>query len=59
MFDATGSILGGFLLGGVATFIIYTNTAALIGRSISYTDLRKMNAELESDIMVMFFITIT
>ena len=52
MFDAAGSILGGFLLGGVATFIINTNTAALIGRSISQDDLDKINAELESDIMV-------
>ncbi|XP_031834580.1 solute carrier family 30 member 9 [Nomia melanderi] len=52
IFDATGSILGGFLLAGVAAFIIYTNTAALIGRSISQIELRKINAELESDIMV-------
>ncbi|XP_053973377.1 proton-coupled zinc antiporter SLC30A9, mitochondrial [Hylaeus volcanicus] len=52
MYDAIGSILGGFLLGGVATFIINTNTAALIGRSISQDDLDKINTELESDIMV-------
>ncbi|XP_076375738.1 solute carrier family 30 member 9 isoform X2 [Megalopta genalis] len=52
MYDAIGSILGGFLLGGVASFIINTNTAALIGRSISHDDLDKINAELESDIMV-------
>lgn len=52
MYDATGSILGGFLLGGVAAFIINTNTAALIGRSISHDDLDKINTELESDIMV-------
>lgn len=53
MYDALGSILGGFLLGGVATFIIKTNTAALIGRSISQDDLDKINAELELDIMVI------
>ncbi|XP_076619369.1 solute carrier family 30 member 9 [Colletes latitarsis] len=52
MYDAIGSILGGFLLGGVAAFIIKTNTAALIGRSISQEDLDKINTELESDIMV-------
>ncbi|XP_076235999.1 solute carrier family 30 member 9 [Calliopsis andreniformis] len=52
IYDAVGSILGGFLLGGVAMFIINTNTAALIGRSISQEDLDKINAELESDIMV-------
>ncbi|XP_076175866.1 solute carrier family 30 member 9 isoform X2 [Ptiloglossa arizonensis] len=52
MYDAIGSILGGFLLGGVASFIINTNIAALIGRSISQDDLDKINAELESDIMV-------
>ncbi|XP_066592017.1 proton-coupled zinc antiporter SLC30A9, mitochondrial [Prorops nasuta] len=52
MFDAIGSLLVGGLLGGVASFIIYTNVAALIGRSISQEDLDKINAELEADIMV-------
>ncbi|XP_078048939.1 solute carrier family 30 member 9 isoform X2 [Augochlora pura] len=52
MYDAIGSILGGFLLGGVASFIINTNTAALIGRSIAHDDLDMINSELESDIMV-------
>ncbi|XP_043253174.1 zinc transporter 9 isoform X2 [Colletes gigas] len=52
MYDAVGSIFGGFLLAAVAAFIIKTNTAALIGRSISQDDLDKMNTELESDIMV-------
>ncbi|XP_072747668.1 proton-coupled zinc antiporter SLC30A9, mitochondrial [Anoplolepis gracilipes] len=52
MFDAFGSLLVGGLLGGVASFIIYTNVAALIGRSISQENLDKINAELEADIMV-------
>lgn len=52
MFDAIGSLLVGGLLGAVAGFIIHTNAAALIGRSISQEDLDKINAELESDIMV-------
>lgn len=54
MFDAIGSLLVGGLLGAVAGFIIHTNAAALIGRSISQEDLDKINAELESDIMVIF-----
>ena len=54
MFDAIGSLLVGGLLGGVASFIIYTNVAALIGRSISQENLDKINAQLESDIMVRF-----
>ncbi|XP_017879182.1 zinc transporter 9 [Ceratina calcarata] len=52
MFDSIGSLLVGGLLGAVAGFIIHTNAAALIGRSISQEDLDKINAELESDIMV-------
>ena len=30
--DAVGSLLIGSLLGGVSSFIIYTNTIALVGR---------------------------
>ncbi|XP_050447051.1 zinc transporter 9 [Cataglyphis hispanica] len=52
VFDAFGSLLVGGLLGGVASFIIYSNVAALIGRSISQEHLDKINAELEADIMV-------
>ncbi|KAF3427474.1 hypothetical protein E2986_05954 [Frieseomelitta varia] len=52
MFDATGSLLVGGLLGAIAGFIIHTNAAALIGRSISQEDLDRINAELEADIMV-------
>ncbi|XP_050420654.1 zinc transporter 9 [Adelges cooleyi] len=50
--DAIGSLLVGGILGTVASFIIYTNTAALVGRSISQEYLNKINAELESDIMI-------
>ncbi|KYM81222.1 Zinc transporter 9 [Atta colombica] len=52
MFDAIGSLLVGGLLGGVASFIIYSNVAALVGRSISQENLDKINAELEADIMI-------
>lgn len=54
MFDAIGSLVVGGLLGGVASFIIYTNVAALVGQSIPQENLDKINAELESDIMVKF-----
>ena len=32
--DAIGSLVIGCILGGVASFIIYSNTAALVGRSV-------------------------
>lgn len=32
IYDAAGSLLVGGLLAGVASFIIYTNSAALVGR---------------------------
>jgi len=50
--DAVGSIIIGGLLGGVASFIIYTNVAALVGRSIPQEYLDKINAELEADVMI-------
>ena len=50
--DAIGSLLVGCILGGVASFIIYTNVAALMGRSIQEELLEKINAELENDIMI-------
>ncbi|XP_034938171.1 zinc transporter 9 [Chelonus insularis] len=52
IYDAVGSLLVGGLLGGVASFIIYTNVAALVGRSIPQENLDKINAELEADVMV-------
>lgn len=50
--DAVGSLLVGCMLGAVASFIIYTNSAALVGKSIPQENLDKINAELESDIMI-------
>ncbi|GLH14182.1 AGAP012046-PA [Gryllus bimaculatus] len=50
--DAVGSLLVGGILGGVASFIIYTNVAALVGRSIPQERLDKINSELEADVMI-------
>lgn len=50
--DAVGSLLVGCMLGAVASFIIYTNVAALMGRSIQEEQLEKINTDLESDIMI-------
>lgn len=50
--DAVGSLLVGCMLGAVASFIIYQNVAALVGRSIPQENIDKINAELESDIMI-------
>ncbi|XP_067633367.1 proton-coupled zinc antiporter SLC30A9, mitochondrial [Eurosta solidaginis] len=52
VFDAVGSLLVGGILGAVASFIIYTNATALVGKSISEDLLNKINAELESDVMI-------
>lgn len=52
VYDAVGSLLVGCMLGAVASFIIYTNVQALMGRSIQEEQLEKINAELESDIMI-------
>lgn len=50
--DALGSLLVGCILGSVASFIIYTNVAALVGRSIPEENLEKINTELEKDVMI-------
>uniref|UniRef100_A0A1B6MR51 Proton-coupled zinc antiporter SLC30A9, mitochondrial n=1 Tax=Graphocephala atropunctata TaxID=36148 RepID=A0A1B6MR51_9HEMI len=50
--DAIGSLIVGGILGCVASFIIYTNVAALVGRSIPHEYLEKINTELESDVMI-------
>ncbi|XP_018571632.1 zinc transporter 9 [Anoplophora glabripennis] len=50
--DSLGSLLVGCILGSVASFIIYTNVAALVGRSIPEENLDKINAELEKDVMI-------
>ncbi|XP_013788210.2 zinc transporter 9-like isoform X2 [Limulus polyphemus] len=52
VYDAVGSILLGGLLGTVASFIIYTNSAALVGRSIPPERLQMINKELENDVMI-------
>ncbi|ALC42094.1 CG8632 [Drosophila busckii] len=52
LFDAAGSLVIGALLGGVASFIIYTNANALVGISIPMERLEKMNTALESDVMI-------
>lgn len=50
--DAIGSLLVGGILGAVASFIIYTNVTALVGKSIPRQFLEQINYELESDVMV-------
>ncbi|CAG2106030.1 unnamed protein product, partial [Medioppia subpectinata] len=52
IYDAAGSIVIGSLLGVVASFIIYTNSGALVGRSIPTKRLMEINKQLESDEMV-------
>lgn len=50
--DAIGSLAIGGLLGSVASFMIYTNSGALVGRSIPDDRIEEINRELEGDIMV-------
>jgi len=50
--DAVGSLVIGGLLGSVASFMIHTNSAALIGRSIPDERIQEINKVLEGDIMV-------
>ncbi|KAI5712928.1 hypothetical protein M8J76_010423 [Diaphorina citri] len=50
--DAVGSFLVGGILGCVAYFIVSSNIEALVGRSIPDDYLDKINAELESDVMI-------
>ena len=52
IFDAVGSLLVGGLLGVVAAFIVQSNSAALVGRSIHPDQLNMINKRLESDVMV-------
>jgi len=52
LYDAVGSLLIGGLLGVVASFIIYTNTAALVGRSIPAGKIKMIRNDIESDIMI-------
>jgi len=50
--DALGSVAIGGLLGSVASFMIYTNSGALVGRSIPDDRIEDINRQLEGDIMV-------
>lgn len=52
IYDSIGSIAIGSLLGVVASFIIYTNSGALVGRSIPSERLEEINKQLENDEMV-------
>ncbi|KFM82412.1 Zinc transporter 9, partial [Stegodyphus mimosarum] len=52
IYDAVGSLAVGGVLGAVASFIIYTNTAALVGRSIPAERLQEINKEMENDVMI-------
>jgi len=51
-YDSIGSLAIGGLLGVVASFIIYTNSGALVGRSIPHERILEINKYLESDEMV-------
>ncbi|XP_076877509.1 proton-coupled zinc antiporter SLC30A9, mitochondrial [Brachyhypopomus gauderio] len=48
-YDSLGSLGVGTLLGTVSAFLIYTNTQALLGRSIQAEHLQKLTELLESD----------
>merc|ERR1719189_956087 len=50
--DAVGSVMIGGLLAGVASFMITSNSGALVGRSIPADRIAEINRELEGDIMV-------
>lgn len=52
LYDAVGSLLVGTLLSSVAAFIVYSNAAALVGRSIPFEAMQQINKELESDVMI-------
>nr|XP_003221596.1 PREDICTED: zinc transporter 9 [Anolis carolinensis] len=48
-YDSLGSLGVGTLLGAVSAFLIYTNTEALLGRSIQPDQLQRLTELLESD----------
>lgn len=50
--DAVGSLLVGGILASVASYIIHSNSNALVGRSIPIEQLDRINQELESDVMI-------
>lgn len=48
-YDSLGSLGVGTLLGSVSAFLIYTNTEALLGRSIQAERVQKLTEFLEND----------
>ncbi|PVD35248.1 hypothetical protein C0Q70_06529 [Pomacea canaliculata] len=50
--DVMGSVIIGCILGGVASFIITTNSSALVGKSIPLHIRQKISQELEADRMI-------
>lgn len=48
-YDSLGSLGVGTLLGTVSAFLIYTNTEALLGRSIQAERVQKLTEFLEND----------
>ncbi|KAI1278718.1 Zinc transporter 9 [Halotydeus destructor] len=52
VYDAVGSLLVGGILGVVASFIVHSNSNALLGRSIPGTQLKHINQILENDVMI-------
>uniref|UniRef100_A0A8D0KYA6 Proton-coupled zinc antiporter SLC30A9, mitochondrial n=1 Tax=Strix occidentalis caurina TaxID=311401 RepID=A0A8D0KYA6_STROC len=52
IYDSVGSLGVGTLLGTVSAFLIYTNTEALLGRSIQPEQLQRLTELLESDPVV-------
>lgn len=48
-YDSLGSLGVGTLLGTVSAFLIYTNTEALLGRSIKAEHVQKLTEFLEND----------
>jgi len=51
-YDSLGSLGVGTLLGTVSAFLIYTNTEALLGRSIKAEHVQKLTELLENDPVV-------
>ncbi|XP_021491174.1 proton-coupled zinc antiporter SLC30A9, mitochondrial isoform X1 [Meriones unguiculatus] len=49
LYDSLGSLSVGTLLGVVSAFLIYTNTEALLGRSIQPDQVQRLTELLESD----------
>ncbi|KAG4071467.1 hypothetical protein HA402_011621 [Bradysia odoriphaga] len=50
--DAVGSLLVGCMLAAVSSLIIHSSVPALVGRSIEFDQLNKINAELENDSII-------